>query len=233
MGSIARGCFGRRRIGGQMLRPSAEALRVRRASARAIVARMSEVLDIAADRRAGRRSGPRQHPVRAARRPRADRERTRLCGARHAADRERPSRQARQGEPDRSGAAGPPPLFQARRRACRRDDGEHLGGRGDRAAAAAADPHRRHDAPGAHVLRPRRRPARRHARRCAARARPCRIRRRWRRGHAIGRGILRQARHRSFGIARRAGACSAAPASTGASGARISRARSAPRWRAG
>jgi DNA-binding transcriptional ArsR family regulator len=49
------------------------------------------------------------------------------------------------------------------RRACRRHDGEHLGGVGDRAAAAQADPHRRQDAGSAHVLRPHRRAARRHA----------------------------------------------------------------------
>ena len=62
-------------------------------------------------------------------------------------------------QPDRAGAAGPPPLFPARRRACRRHDRKHLGGRRDRAAAAAADPHRRHDAQGAHVLRPHRGPS--------------------------------------------------------------------------
>ena len=76
-----------------------------------------------------------------------------------------------------------------------------FGRRRDRAAAAAADPHRRHDAQGAHVLRPRGGPARRRDGGRAARTRLRRVRRRWRRGHAIGRGVFRQIRRRSVGLA--------------------------------
>ena len=91
-------------------------------------ARMSEVLDMAADRRAGRRSGARQHPRRAARRPRADRERARLCGARHAADRERPSRaSSRSANLIVPAQQGRHRYFKLAGRARRRDDRKHFG----------------------------------------------------------------------------------------------------------
>ena len=230
---LRRGGFGRCRSEAPNTSGRGRSIRAcRPRSLRAMSVPMSQVLDIAAV--AALVGDPARANIlcRAARRPRADRERTRLCGARHAADRERPSRQALQGEPDRAGAAGPPPLLQARRQACRRDDREHLGGHRCRAAAAETDPHRRRHAPGAHVLRPRGGPARRHARRCAVRASPHRIRRRRRRGHALGRGLLSRNSASTSRRRARATACSAARASTGASGARIWPARSAPRSQA-
>ena len=141
--------------------------------------------------------------------------------------------EAREREADRAGAAGPPPLFPPRRRACRRDARKHFRRRLDRAAAAQADPHRRSDAQGAHVLRPHRGRARRHARRRAAGAAPHRARRGRRRGHRLRR---RRSSTSSASIWRRraaAAARSAARAWTGANGASISPARSAARSRSG
>src|ERR1044072_8484383 len=104
--------------------------------------------------------------------------------------------------PAQQGAAGPPPLFPPRRRACRRDAGKHFRRGLDRPAAAQADPDRRSDAQGAHVLRPHRGRARRDARRRAAGASPHRTGRGRRRCHRLGRSLFPQARHRSCGGAR-------------------------------
>ena len=140
----------------------------------------------------GRRSGPRQYPVRAARRPRADRDRAGICCRRDAADHQRPSRQARRGAASGADEAGPPPLLPAGRASRRANAGKHHERRARRPAAVPAEvASRRQAAPRPHLLRPHRRYARCRPGRSADRARSRHPRRRSRRSDAGRGGISR------------------------------------------
>src|SRR5689334_18578078 len=91
---------------------------------------------------AGGRSHARQHSVRAARRPCADRERARLFGWRVAANHQRTPRQADQRKAAWAREAGPSPLLPPRWSAYRADAREHhgRGGHGPAALSAAIEP---------------------------------------------------------------------------------------------
>src|SRR5215470_1548225 len=112
--------------------------------------------------RAGGRSHACQYPLRAARRPGADRERACLFGWRLAANHQRPSRQADQRQAAWAREAGPSPLLPPRRTAYRADAGKHhgRGGHGPAPLSATIEP-RGAIAARPHLLRPSGRTARR------------------------------------------------------------------------
>nr|CAI0336468.1 hypothetical protein SHINE37_40322 [Rhizobiaceae bacterium] len=149
------------------------------------------------DRRADRRSRPRQHADRADGRAGADGERACGRGGRHAADRQRPSFPAGGRRAYRPAQAGPAPLFRARQRRGGAAAREHHGLCGEpRADAQPSRPEGSGAAQGARLLQP---PCRRFRR---AHARPAGGRRRRgtrRRGgiaDAFRRDAHRRHRHR-------------------------------------
>ena len=183
-------------------------------------------------RGAGRQSGARQRADGIARRPCADGERARLCGRGLAADDQRPPRQADAGAAAGADQARPALLLSAGVPAGRPDArGHHVGRRRRTVALSAALAGRRGAADGAHLLRSSGGPARRRLDGRAHGPRSPGADRGRRHGDARRRGIPARISAWTCIASAAAIARSAVHAWIGASGGRISRARSARRLR--